>query len=95
MALRRRYKTIPLIQAITRQDTRLPLFEFCWISFNPHFCDGASGRPRLYERQGGDGRLLGLGGEVRGEPFLELVDLLYLVLRVLRAGARAGGAGRS
>ena len=37
-------------------------------------------------------------GEVRGEPFLQLVHLLYLVVGLLRAGARAvaalrGGAG--
>ena len=63
------------------------------ISFNSHLSDcWTCGGPRLDQSQRGVGGLLGLRGEVWGEPLLQLVDLLDLVLGVLGARAGVGGA---
>ena len=76
----------------SQQDTRLASLELGRIRFNSHLSHRTCGRPRLDQSQGGVGRLLGLRGEVWREPFLQLIDLLDLVLRVLWAGAGVGGA---
>ena len=56
------------------------LFEVTGISLYPHLLDGEAGAgPGLYESEVA-GLVTRLGGQVRGEPLLELVDLVDLIL---------------
>ena len=56
------------------------LFEVTGISLYPHLSDGeASAGPGLDESEAA-GLVTRLGGQVRGEPLLELIHLVYLIL---------------
>ena len=66
----------------SQQDAGLASLELCRICLNSHLSDWTRGGPGLDQSQPGVGRLLRLRGEVWREPFLQLVNLLDLVLRV-------------
>ena len=56
------------------------MFEVTGISLYPHLLDGeASAGPGLDESEAA-GLVTRLGGQVGGEPLLELIHLVYLIL---------------
>ena len=56
------------------------MFEVTGISLYPHLLDGEAGAGPGLDESEAAGLVTRLGGQVRGEPLLELIHLVYLIL---------------